>query len=74
MYEKALEVDTNCVEALAQACQLKFLLWEFESAVAYAERAVPLARSAEELNDLESLRVQTITNLAVFKEMSRFRN
>jgi tetratricopeptide (TPR) repeat protein len=74
LYEKALQVDANCVEALAQACQLKFLLWEFESAVAYAERAVPLARSAEELNDLESLRVQTITNLAVFKEMSRFRN
>lgn len=69
LYDNALKVESQCVEALAQACQLKCLLGEYESAAAYAEKAVPLARTADELNDLESLRVQTTTHLAVFQEM-----
>ena len=71
IYERALEIDPNCVEALAQACQLKGLIWDFEGSAAFAAKAVTLARSPDERIDLEILHVQALARYAAVQELSK---
>jgi len=69
LYEEALQIEPNCVEAMAQACQLKCIIGDMDGAMVYADKAVPLARSSEEVHDLEHLRVQTSAQVEALKEI-----
>lgn len=69
LYEKAMEVEPGCVEARAQACQLKCIVGDMESAAKLAEEVVKLARSRDEALDLEHLLLQTSSQIAALKEL-----
>jgi len=71
IYERALEIDPNCVEALAQVSQLKGLIWDFEGSATYAAKAVSLARTPDERIELEMLHVQAVARFAAVHELSK---
>lgn len=71
IYERALEIDSNCVEALAQASQLKGLVWDFEGSASLAAKAVTLARTPDERIDLEILQINAQARFAAVQELSR---
>ncbi len=71
LYQHAMEVEPNCVEAMAQACQLKCISGDVDGALVFAEKAVPLARNAEELKELLLLKVQTSSQVAGIREIMK---
>jgi tetratricopeptide (TPR) repeat protein len=69
LYDRALEEEPGCVEARAQACQLKCIVGDMEGAAALAEEVVKLARNRDEAMDLEHLKVQTSSQITALKEI-----
>eukprot|EP00918_Siedleckia_nematoides_P098046 GHVU01214695.1.p1 GENE.GHVU01214695.1~~GHVU01214695.1.p1 ORF type:complete len:783 (+),score=153.53 GHVU01214695.1:348-2351(+) len=69
LYDRAMEVEPGCVEARAQACQLKCIVGDMEAAAQLAEQVVKLARSRDEALDLEHLLLQTSSQIAALKEL-----
>lgn len=55
LYSKALSVEPNCVEALAQGAQLKLLLGKPDEAAGMIEQALPLSRSRDEVLELGTM-------------------
>ena len=70
LYDEALRAEPTCVEAMAQACQLKCILGDMEAAAELAKQVAPLGRSKEESFDLEHLLVQTSSQISGLKELS----
>jgi hypothetical protein len=52
LYTKAMLIEPACLEGLAQGAQLHILRGKFNEAVALLERALPLSRSREEVQEL----------------------
>ena len=53
LYKKALEIEPNAIEVMAQFAQLKsMVLGDLDSAVALLKQALPLARSRDEVQEL----------------------
>jgi hypothetical protein len=69
LYDRALEEEPGCVEARAQACQLKCIVGDMEGAATLAEEVVKLARNRDEAMDLEHLKVQTSSQITALKEI-----
>lgn len=68
LYGGALEMEPNAIEVMAQWAQLKSMLTgDFKGAVELLRRAVPLARSTAEVQELHQLLVM---NEAQFKAMT----
>jgi tetratricopeptide (TPR) repeat protein len=70
LYDEALRAEPSCVEAMAQACQLKCILGDMVAAAQLAEQVAPLGRSKDEIFDLEHLLVQTSSQISGLKELS----
>jgi len=58
LYTKALQIEPACLEGLAQGAQLHILRGKFDEAVTLLERALPLSRSREEVQELGQMLVQ----------------
>lgn len=53
LYKKALEIEPNAIEVMAQFAQLKsMVLGDLDNAVAMLKQALPLARSRDEVQEL----------------------
>ena len=56
LYTKALEIEPNAIEVMAQFAQLKsMVLGDLDSAVALLQKALPSARSRDEVQELSQL-------------------
>jgi tetratricopeptide (TPR) repeat protein len=58
LYKNALEIDGTAIEVMAQYAQLKsMIMGDFDGAVELLTRALPLARSSDEVQELCQLLV-----------------
>ena len=71
VYNEALEVEPNCVEAMAQASQVKGLMWDFEGSAALATKARSLARTTDELVNLELMLALAVARWGAVMELSK---
>ena len=70
LYGAALEQEANAIEVMAQWAQLKSMLTgDFKGAVELLQRAVPLARSAAEVQELNQLLVMNESQLKAMTEL-----
>lgn len=63
LYDRALEIEPTCVEALAQSAQLKVLLGKFDEAVTMINKALPLSRSRDEVQELGQMLGQAMSQV-----------
>lgn len=54
-YEKALQINPNCIEALTQFAQLQQLLGDADRGCALIERALKLGRSKDEVQEMSQV-------------------
>jgi tetratricopeptide (TPR) repeat protein len=74
LYDDALIVDPNAIEVMAQHAQLKSLIMQdFEGAVVLLERALPLARSSDEVQELSQLLVMNQAQAKALEDLMRNR-
>ncbi len=74
LYEQALVLDPNAIEVMAQHAQLKSLIMQdFEGAVVLLTRALPLARSSDEVQELSQLLVMNQAQAKAFADMTKNR-
>jgi hypothetical protein len=59
VFERALEVEPNSVEALFRCAHFKTMLGDFNGALEVSSKALGLARSKEEMEELKKLFTMT---------------
>eukprot|EP01041_Mallomonas_annulata_P000389 gene389-705_t len=71
VFEEALRVEPNGLEALAQLGQLHSILGDLEGSMALLDRALPFARSREEAIELSQMRLATLMQLEAINELKK---
>lgn len=72
MYKNALEFEPTAIEIMAQYAQLKSILFnDWDGAVELLLKALPLARSRDEVLDISQLLVMNEAHQAAVKEMQQ---
>jgi len=71
LFEKAIELDANGIEALVHSAQLKTMMGDMKGSLGLSERALPLVRSRDEALEVLNIKIMTEAQLAAVEEIQR---
>jgi tetratricopeptide (TPR) repeat protein len=68
IFQEAIKIEPNGLEAFAQYAQLKSMMGELDTSLEFLERALVNSRSKDEVQELCVMKVQTVSQKAAVEE------